>query len=182
MNFCPHCGSSALKLETPPGDQRERQVCQNCGTVHYENPKMIVGCLIEQDGRILMARRGIEPRKGFWNLPAGFLENDETVEEGAIREVLEETGGHVQLNRLHTVYNLPTDQQIYLIFLAHLTSPELYTTPESTELGWFDREDLPWEDVAFSSNTFALERYFHERETGEVPAGVHMGTFFKHRR
>lgn len=125
---------------------------------------MVVGCLVENKGKIMMARRGIEPRKGFWNLPCGFLENNETISEGAIREVKEETGAEVKIHHLHTIYNLTKANQVYLIFQSEMVSTEYYLTEESTEIKFFNEKDMPWEDIAFSSNTFALRKYF-EKET-----------------
>lgn len=142
---------------------------------------MVVGCIIEQDGKVLLAKRGIEPRAGFWNLPAGFLENEETVESGAIREVLEETGLEVGITRLHTVYNLPSANQVYLIFHAYVVSGVPLTNLESLEIQWFSEEQIPWEHLAFSSNAFALEQFYTDRKQKNAPPGVHLGTFVKHK-
>jgi ADP-ribose pyrophosphatase YjhB (NUDIX family) len=176
MNYCSHCGSDQLEEIIPEGDNRKRLVCANCGHIHYSNPNMVVGCLPVYKGKILLARRDIEPRKGLWNLPCGFLENEETVEQGAIREVLEETGAEVKLLHLHTVYNLPNAQQVYLIFLAEMTSDIfLQTTTESSEVGLFAPEDIPWKEMAFSSSAFAIERYLANKNTTET----HFGTYYK---
>jgi ADP-ribose pyrophosphatase YjhB (NUDIX family) len=138
---------------------------------------MVVGCLVEKEGKILLARRGIEPRKGFWNLPCGFLENEETIEQGAVREVLEETGVQLELGGLHTVYNLPHANQVYLIFKAKMLGDHFELTPESTEIAFFSEEEVPWREIAFSSNTFALKHYFREPASAEV----HLGTFRKNK-
>ena len=116
MNFCSNCGFGELDFVVPVGDNLARYYCGNCGTIHYQNPNMVVGAIALWEGKILLARRDIEPRKGFWNLPCGFLELNETVEEGAKREVLEETGALINLGPLQSVYNLPKAQQVYLIF------------------------------------------------------------------
>lgn len=148
-----------MRFEIPKGDNRPRYCCTDCGFIHYQNPRMIVGCIIEDsEGKILLAKRGIEPRKGFWNLPCGFLENDEGVENGALREVLEETGAAVDIENLHTVYNLPKAQQVYLIFKAKLKNDTRFiTNEESTEIALFAPADIPWQELAFSSNVHAIK-------------------------
>ena len=143
--------------------------------IHYENPRMIVGCIPIWKDRILIARRAIEPRYGLWNLPCGFLESGETVEEGAKREVLEETGAEVDLIRLHTVYNLPHARQVYLIFLAEMRSEKSMTTTESSEVRLFAEEEMPWSEMAFTSSTFALQNYFSDRKTDNET--LHLGTY-----
>lgn len=137
---------------------------------------MVVGCLIQKDNKILMARRGIEPRLGFWNLPCGFLENEETIQQGAKREVYEETGVTVELQNLHTVYNLPHANQVYLIFKAKMLGEEYHLTPESTEIKFFNEEEIPWNDIAFSSNAFAIRKFI---EFGADDNQTHIGSFFK---
>ena len=124
MNFCSNCGSDALVFTVPEGDNRERFVCTNCSTIFYDNPRIIVGCLVSnENGDILLAKRAIEPCAGLWNLPAGFLENAETAEEGALRETLEETEATVSITGLHCVYSLPNTNQVYLHFRAQLKNP-----------------------------------------------------------
>ncbi len=177
MNYCSECGHNVLDYRIPQGDHTPRYVCMNCETIHYQNPNMVVGCLITYKQKILLARRGIEPRKGYWNLPCGYLENEETVEQGAKREVHEETGALVELGPLHTVYNLPHANQVYLIFLAEMNDPYYHTTPESTEIGFFAPEDIPWDELAFSSNAFALKKYIENGQSDPHP--VHLGSYFK---
>lgn len=176
MNYCSNCSSANLDFRIPEGDQLPRYVCQNCATIHYSNPKLVVGCLIVDQGKILLARRGIEPRKGFWNLPCGYLENQETVQQGALREVYEETGATVKLEHLHTVYNLPHANQVYLIFLARMVDDYYHTTPESTEISFFAFENIPWEEIAFSSNSFAIKRFLEAPEGEKI---THIGSYFK---
>lgn len=137
---------------------------------------MVVGCLIIDNGRVMLAKRGIEPRRGYWNLPCGYLENQETVEQGALREVYEETGATVELEHLHTVYNLPHANQVYLIFKAHMLSDYFQTTYESTEVAFFPFEDIPWDQIAFSSNSFAIKRYL---DSPEDSGKTHIGSYFK---
>lgn len=152
-----------------------RIVCENCDTIHYQNPLIVVGCLIEHEGKILLAKRGIEPRKGFWNLPAGFMENGETAEEGALREVEEETGMSVTIDRLHSVFSVVHANQVYLIFKATASSNEYTLTPESVEIEFFEPESIPWNDIAFSSNTHALKAFLQNPDSSEV----HLGSYIR---
>ena len=175
MNFCSQCGSNKIVFTIPAGDHLQRFVCQNCETIHYQNPNLVVGAIATHQGKILLAKRDIEPRKGFWNLPCGFLENDETVEEGAVREVLEETGAMIHLGELHTVFNLPNVNQIYMIFRATMLNDHFHKTPESAEVKLVDPNDIPWDEIAFESNRFALERYVEDLERGFIK--THLGTF-----
>jgi len=175
MNFCPQCGSSELLFQIPEGDHKERCICTQCRIIHYVNPKIIVGCLPIWEGKVMIAKRGIQPRLGLWNLPCGFMETHETVETGAVREVFEETGSEVELLRLHTVYNLLHEHQVYLIFLANMKSDYFETTFESTEINLFTEESAPWSEMAFNSSTFALQNYFDDIRTGNTQ--VHFGTY-----
>ena len=177
MNYCSHCGSSKLEFVIPKGDQFARFVCPNCQTIHYQNPNMVVGAIPVWKNKVLLAKRNIEPRKGFWNLPCGFLEMNETVEEGAIREVFEETGSKIDLIKLHTVYNLPDANQVYLIFVATMQNDIFNPTSESSEVKLFSEHEIPWEEIAFSSNTFALTHFFDDLKTGN--SKVNFGTFKK---
>ncbi|MFN3951194.1 MAG: NUDIX hydrolase [Thermaurantimonas sp.] len=174
MNYCSICGSDSLVRKIPEGDHFERLCCENCGYIHYQNPNLIVGTLSLQEDRVLLAKRSIEPRKDLWNLPCGFLEIGETVEEGARRETLEETAAQVRLIRLHVVYNLPHARQVYMIFLAEMLSEHKEKTSESSMVQLFKKDEIPWEEIAFSSTAFALKKYF------EDPGyqGVHFGTYW----
>jgi ADP-ribose pyrophosphatase YjhB (NUDIX family) len=134
---------------------------------------MIVGCLVAHEDRVLLCRRAIEPQYGLWNLPAGFLENGETAEDGARRETLEESGAEVEIIKLHVVYSLPQVNQVYLHFLARFLKPEYGPTQESLEVALFDRNSVPWNRIAFHSTAFALEQYFRN---GMDFAGVQMGS------
>jgi ADP-ribose pyrophosphatase YjhB (NUDIX family) len=163
MNFCSHCGSDALRFEIPTGDNRPRYCCPDCGHIHYQNPNMVVGCLPVWEDKILLCRRAIEPRRGFWNLPAGYLENGETVQEGALRETREEAGIEVDLLRLHTVYNIPHVDQVYLFFLAQMRSPEFDIGPETLETGLFAPNEIPFDDMAFHSSVYAIKQYLLHR-------------------
>lgn len=175
MNFCSHCGSNQLTKEIPAGDNRLRIVCQNCGTIHYTNPKVVAGCLPIYDGKILLARRAIEPRKGFWNLPAGYLENGETVMEGAMRETYEETGADIRIVRLHALYNLTHVNQLYLFYLADVLSEKFDGGEESLEVKLFEPEEIPYDEMAFTSSIFAIRRYL--AYAGTSYHGVHIGSY-----
>lgn len=164
MNYCSHCGSQDLELKIPEGDNRPRYVCPDCGTIHYSNPKMVVGCLPFFEDRILLCKRAIEPRIGFWNLPAGYLENGESVEEGARRETLEEAGIDVEIIRVHCLYSIPRINQVYCFFLARMYSPEWRIGEETLEADLFRPEEIPYEDIAFPSSVYAIRRYLEDKE------------------
>ncbi len=175
MNFCSHCGSDQIRLKIPEGDTFPRYMCPNCNTVHYQNPKIIVGCLVVHEQRILLCRRAIEPRFGLWNLPGGFMENGETVQEGACRETWEEARAEVNLIRLHSVYNLPHVNQVYIHFLADMPKRYFEVTPESSEVQLFAESEIPWDEIAFSSTTFSLQKFFEYRHEAAPP--VHVGEY-----
>jgi ADP-ribose pyrophosphatase YjhB (NUDIX family) len=148
-------------------------VCDVCHTVHYENPKIVVGCIPEKDGRVLLCRRAIEPRLGFWTIPAGFLETGETVAEGARREALEETGSLVEIGDLFSVFNLLPYGQVYLIFRARLVDDGFHPTEESLEVRLFKEEEVPWGDLAFETVSRSLGLYFADRAGGRF--SLHQG-------
>lgn len=156
----------------PSGDNRERFICTACSTIHYQNPRIIVGVLARHEGKILLCRRAIMPRKNLWNLPAGFLENGETAEEGAIRETLEESLAQVEIEKLHCVYSIPNANQVYLHFLGNMLTGEFGITSESTEVKLLSENEIPWDEIAFSSTEFALKKYFEDPGF----TGVHRGS------
>jgi ADP-ribose pyrophosphatase YjhB (NUDIX family) len=172
MNFCSHCGSAGIALRVPDGDNRPRYVCGACGTIHYQNPKIVVGCLPEHDDRVLMCRRAIEPRLGLWTLPAGFLENAETIEAGAARETLEEANARVRVGELYTVINLPNISQIYMMFRAELADLDFGPGAESLDVRLFAEDQVPWEDIAFRTITRTLRNFFLDRKLGSFPTRV----------
>lgn len=174
MNFCSNCGSDKIRLTIPDGDSYQRLVCDNCGTIHYQNPRIIVGCLPIYKNKILLCKRAIQPQKGLWNLPAGFLENGEKAEEGAARETYEESLARVEITKLHVVFSLPKVNQVYLHFLAKLKDQQFGPTQESSEVCLFSIEEIPWDEIAFHSSTYALEKYM---EYGEDYTGVHVGSY-----
>jgi ADP-ribose pyrophosphatase YjhB (NUDIX family) len=163
--FCCYCGQGTV-LAIPEDDTRERRVCPACGAVHYENPKVVVGCVPEHQGRILICRRAIEPRRGYWTVPAGFLENGETLEAGAARESWEEALATVEIGSLLAVVNIPEASQVHVFFRAKLASPGYGAGIESLEAMLVDARDIPWDDIAFPSTRYALRRYLADRETG----------------
>src|SRR4051812_41165377 len=172
MNFCSQCGSPRLEVRVPEGDTLPRTVCGACGTIHYANPKIVVGCLPEWDGRILLCLRAIEPRRGLWTLPAGFLENGETIVAGAVRETLEEAQARGEIAHLYTIISLPHINQIYVMFRARLLDLDFSPGPESLEVRLFEEDEIPWEQLAFRTITRTLRNYFLDRKDGTFPVRV----------
>ena len=169
MNYCSHCGSDRLVFRVPDGDTLPRFVCAACGTIHYQNPKVVVGCLAVWEGRVLLCKRAIEPRHGLWTLPAGFLENGESLADGAMRETLEEANARVTLDDLYTVISLPQINQIYVMFRARLDDLGFGPGTESLEVRLYDEADVPWEQLAFRTITRTLRNYFLDRREGAFP-------------
>lgn len=173
MNFCSSCGAP-LALKVPPGDTLPRHVCDACNTIHYQNPRMVVGCIAEWEDRILLCRRAIEPRHGLWTVPAGYMENGETTFQGAIRETLEEANARVEIGPLYALYNIPHISQVYLLFRARLLDPDVRPGAETLETRLFAESEIPWDRIAFASVRNALTHYYDDRKNGEYP--FHMGT------
>ena len=148
----------------PTGDTTERYVCDDCGHIYYTNPKIVVGSVVAYEGRILMCRRAIEPRKGYWTLPAGFLEDHETPEEGARREAMEEAQAEIILEALLAVYSVKRISQVQLMYRAHLAKPEFGAGPESEEVALFAWGEIPWEELAFPSVRWALDHYRESKD------------------
>jgi ADP-ribose pyrophosphatase YjhB (NUDIX family) len=152
--------SSGPRVRTiPEGDDRERLTCPDCGYIAYENPKMVAGSVVSVGDKIMLCRRAIEPRKGFWTLPAGFLELHETPEEGAKREAWEEARARIAIDALLAVYSVPRISQVQLIYRATLAEPGFEAGPESLEVELFDWTDIPWTELAFPSVKWALDEY-----------------------
>ena len=172
MKFCSHCGNP-VERRVPAGDNRERFVCAHCEAVHYQNPKIVAGCLAEWNGRILMCRRAIEPRAGLWTLPAGFMENDETTSEAAARETLEEANARVDLTDLYTVFSLPHVNQVYMVFRGRLLDLDFRPGEESLEVSLFEEAEIPWQAIAFETIRHTLRFYFDDRRNGRFD--LHMG-------
>lgn len=165
MNFCSHCGQ-AVTLKIPDGDQRPRFVCCNCGRIHYQNPLIVVGCVIEHDGALLLCRRSIEPRSGFWTVPAGFMELGETVGEAALRETREEASARAELGSLLAVVDVVHAGQVHVFFRGHLLDGKFAAGEETLETRLFLPSDIPWKEIAFPSVTIALERYLADQQSG----------------
>jgi ADP-ribose pyrophosphatase YjhB (NUDIX family) len=172
IKFCSSCGSGRIELRVPDGDNLPRFVCGACGAIHYQNPKVVVGCLPEWEDRVLLCRRAIEPRHGLWTLPAGFLENGETVAAGAVRETLEEASARVELGELYTMISLPHISQIYIMFRARLVDLDFGPGPESLEVRLFREEEIPWEEMAFRTIGRTLRNYFLDCKLGSFPTRV----------
>jgi ADP-ribose pyrophosphatase YjhB (NUDIX family) len=168
MNYCSHC-SARLDVLIPEGDDRPRQVCPDCGRIHYVNPKLVVGSIPEWEGRVLLCKRAIEPRLGKWTLPAGFLEAGETVEAGARRETLEEAQGRLDQVEPYALFDLVFVNQIYLMFRARLVDGRFGIGEESLAVELFEERDVPWDQLAFTVMEKTLRRYFSDRQTGQFP-------------
>ena len=162
MNYCSRCGRE-VERKIPPGDNRERFVCGHCGAIHYQNPRIVAGCLPIWDDRVLLCRRGIEPRKGLWTLPAGFLEVGETVHAGASRETWEEARARVEILGLYTLFSVPHISQVHMFFRARLMDGEYAVGEESLDVRLFEEDAVPWEDLAFPVVTRTLRHYFRDR-------------------
>ena len=167
MTDHPHSLHPSFTKTTPDGDDRDRLICDHCGEIRYENPKIVVGSVVIRENRILLCRRAIEPRKGFWTLPAGYLELGETPEEGARREAREEALAEIEIDRLLAVYSIPRISQVQLFYRAALASPEVGAGPESLEVGLFAWKAIPWADMAFPSAVWALKHYSESKEKSE---------------
>ena len=168
MNFCIKWGAS-VSMIVPDGDTRERAVCDNCGHIHYVNPRIVTGCLPVHEDQVLLCKRAIEPRYGFWTLPAGYLENGETVAVGAARETMEEANANVTGLELYTVFSLPHISQIYMFFLSELNKAEFSSGEESLEVKLFSEDEIPWDSLSFPVVTQTLEFFFKDRKTSDFP-------------
>ena len=165
MNFCSHCGHK-VTLTIPAGDTLPRNVCTDCGKVHYVNPLVVVGCVPEQDDRILLCRRAIEPRRGYWTIPAGFMEIGETMAEGAARETMEEALARVEVHDLFAVVDVVHARQVHCMYRATLLDNDYGVGQESMEVELFRAEQIPWDEIAFQSVYFALEKFLQDRAAG----------------
>ncbi len=171
MKFCNLCGAS-VTLRIPAEDSRPRHVCTQCDTIHYENPKLVIGAIPVWEDRVLLCRRAIEPRHGLWTLPGGFMENGESTEQAAIRETLEEAHARVELDELYSMYSLPYINQVHLFFRARLLDLDFAPGIESLEVRLFSEADIPWQELAFRPVRFSLEHFFNERKQGKFSLHV----------
>ncbi len=165
MKFCTQCGA-ALNIVVPDGDNRPRSVCDSCGFIHYQNPKIVTGVVPEWEGKVLLCRRAIEPRYGLWTLPAGFMENGESAHEGAAREAMEEANARIDITGLYTLFNLTHISQVYMLYRGQLLDLSFGPGEESLEVKLFSREEVPWEELAFQVVRETLGFYFQDLESG----------------
>ena len=166
MKFCSECGKT-VTWRIPSGEDRKRHVCNSCDTIHYQNPRVITGCLPIYQDKILLCKRAIEPRLGLWTSPAGFLENGETSEEGAIRESWEEARTNLRINHLYTLFNLPHVNQLYFFYHATMTDMKFSAGPESLTVALFRENEIPWDSLAFAVVERTLQYYFNDKKTGD---------------
>ncbi|MGB5473832.1 MAG: NUDIX hydrolase [Gammaproteobacteria bacterium] len=171
MIYCSNCGQPLVE-KVPEGDSRTRHVCEACDIVHYQNPKIVAGCLPEWNGRLLLCRRAIEPRYGLWTLPAGFMENGESTEQAAARETLEEACARVVDLKLYGVFSIPHISQVYMMFRAQLESEVFGPGDESLEVKLFEEHEIPWEALAFPVVKRTLERYYSDIRNKHFPVYV----------
>lgn len=168
MKFCPDCGAT-LTRKVPEADDRPRFVCDSCAAIHYQNPQMVVGAIVETDGRVLLCRRAIEPARNKWTLPAGYLENGETLQEGAARETFEETGYHISGLTPYAVASIPRINQVYFMFRCSVFDRAEPPGSESFEVRFFDPADIPWQEIAFRSIHEVLLQFCDDLSDGVFP-------------
>ena len=172
MKFCSTCGQ-AVSLLVPPGDNRERYVCPQCGTIHYQNPRNVVGTVPVWEDKVLLCRRAIEPRYGYWTLPAGFMENDETTAAAAGRETEEEAGANIELGDLFSLLNVVHVHQVHLFYLARLVDLDFAPGIESLDVQLFGESEIPWSDLAFPTIRTTLELFFADRRRMRTDGGTY---------
>ena len=166
MKYCSECGAE-VTLEIPSGDNRPRYICSQCETIHYSNPKIVAGCIPVWQDKILLCKRAIEPRHGLWTLPAGFMENDESTIEAAMRETMEEAGARVEVRDLYTMISLVHINQVYMMFLADMTDTDFAPGEESLETELFAEEEIPWDEIAFPVIEETMRLFFADRASGK---------------
>ena len=171
IKHCKNCGTAVVYRQPDDGDTKNRAVCPACNTVHYENPLNVVGTVPVWGDKVLLCKRNIEPRKGKWTLPAGFMELDETTSEGAARETLEEAGAQFEMQSLFSVLSVPKVGQVHLFYRAKLTSDQFDPGFETQEAKLFTETEIPWDEIAFRTVKVTLERFFADRTLGIF--GVH---------
>jgi len=174
LRYCAQCGSGPLSRGIPAGDTHERDYCTTCGGIVYDNPRVIAGAIIEQDGRLLLCQRGIPPRVGTWTLPAGFMERGECVEEAARREVWEETGIDAEVTTPYSIFSVPPTNELYIIYRANVLAWNAPPGHETQAVDWFAPEQIPWELIFYPAIHQILERYIAERAGGTY--GIYTGS------
>jgi ADP-ribose pyrophosphatase YjhB (NUDIX family) len=168
MNYCSHCGHP-VSQKIPEGDTRLRYVCDECEHIHYQNPRIIAGCLPIYEDKVLLCRRSIDPRSGYWTLPAGFLENGETTAMGALRETREEANANAEIVDIYTLFSLPHISQVYMFFRAKLLDLDFSAGEETDEVRLFGEDEIPWDHLAFPVITQTLKHYFTDRVDDSFP-------------
>lgn len=176
MNFCSSCGEK-VRLLIPTGDNRPRFVCESCGVIHYQNPKVVTGCIPEWNDRILLCRRAIEPKSGLWTIPAGFMENQETNMEGAAREAMEEANADMKDMRLFCIYSVPHINQVYTIYRGILREGKASAGEETEKVELVDESNIPWKKIAFPVITETLKIYYEDKLSGRFR--IHHGEIRK---
>jgi ADP-ribose pyrophosphatase YjhB (NUDIX family) len=171
VKFCSECGGG-IELRIPEGDDRDRFVCAACGHIHYINPRVIVGCLPIYGEQVLLCKRAIQPRLGFWTLPAGFMENGETTAEGAARETWEEAMARVSNMHLYRVFDVPYINQVYLFYRCTVDDGLFGIGPESSDTALCTQDEIPWDELAFPVVRETLKAYYSDRLTGDFPVAV----------
>lgn len=166
MKYCSSCGSPVTH-KVPDGDNRHRHICDACDEIHYKNPNIVVGVIAEWQNQIILCRRAIEPRVGYWTMPAGYLEINESTDEGARREAEEEACIDVEIGELLTLINIPQIGQVQMIYVGQLNSPDYAAGDESLEVKLVSEEEIPWDELAFPTVKIALKHYFADRGTGQ---------------
>ena len=164
MKFCSQCGES-VSFRVPTDDNRERFICDSCGVIHYQNPKNVCGVILTRDNKVLLCRRAIEPRYGLWTLPAGFMENGETVEQAARREAMEEANAEAKELKLFGVFSMPYISQAYIMFSGELSEAPVSAGIESLEVGLFRQDEIPWDELAFPVVGESLKLYFEHADS-----------------
>lgn len=176
MNFCSHCGAG-VSLKIPPGDHLPRYICNDCNTIHYRNPRNIVGCIPEWQDKILLCRRAIEPRHGLWTLPAGFMENGETSMQGGMRETQEEANAEILSPSLFCMFSIPHISQVYIMYRGQMKDGRASPGIESLEVALFDEAEIPWDEIAFPVITQTLQLYFADKHRGQFQ--IHNGEMIR---
>lgn len=172
MRYCPACGAP-VELRVPADDNKPRHICTACDTIHYQNPRLIIGAIPQWEDKVLLCRRAIEPRYGMWTLPGGFMENGESTGDAAVRETLEEACARIEIIDLYSMYSLPCINQVHLLFRAKLLDLDFAPGQESLEVKLFGESEIPWDQIAFRPVRYSLEHYFAERKSGAF--SLHVG-------
>jgi len=165
VKFCSNCGARVAR-RVPPGDALPRWICDECGIVHYENPRLVLGTIPEHEGRLLLCRRAIEPRYGYWTLPAGFMENDETTAQAAVRETAEEAGARIELGPAFSMISVPRANQVHVFYRARLLDLDFKPGEETLEVALVEEARIPWPEIAFRTVGVTLRRWFEDRAKG----------------